>query len=166
MSKQKAPAEQAQVDAEVRPETKPPEGEKPVAGNVPPAGDAPPDAPASDKPAEKQEPTTPEYWARKLGHVAKKASPLDVNGKRRPLHFDAAHAAADQLHGWSLHKQHTTDPLVLSQSDYEAALSAALSPKGRHYVPHTGALSKFAKKRAEERAKRRAERLKSTKGGE
>lgn len=126
------------------------------------------DAEVRPEPAEKtpNEPTTPEYWARKLGHVAKKASPLDVNGKRRPLHFDAAHAAADQLHGWSLHKQHTTEPLVLSQSDYEAALSAALSPKGRHYVPHTGALSKFAKKRAEERAKRRAERLKSTKGGE
>src|SRR5690606_16040954 len=149
MSKQKA--EQAQVDAEVRPETKPPEGEKPGAGNGPPPGDAPPDAPASDKPAEEQEPATREYWARKLGHVAKKASPLDVNGKRRPLHFDTAHAAADQLHGWSLHKQHTTEPLVLSQSDYEAALSAALSPKGRHYVPHTGALSKFAKKRAENR---------------
>lgn len=143
MSK-KTPAEQAQVDAEERPDSSQPE----------------PAAP------EKPEPTTPEYWALKLGHVAKKASPLDVNGKRRPLHFDAAHAAADQLHGWSLHKQHTTEPLVLSQSDYEAALSAALSPKGRHYVPHTGALSKFAKKRAEERAKRRAERLKSTKGGE
>lgn len=144
MSKPKTPAEQAQVDAEVRPDSSPP----------------------AAKPAAKEEPTTPEYWAGKLGHVAKKASPLDVNGKRRPLHFDVAHAAADQLHGWSFHKLHTVDPLVLTEDAYKGALAAALkTDKAGHYVPHGPALSKFAQKRAEERAQRRAKKL-NPKGGE
>lgn len=121
-------------------------------------------ADAEVRPGTEKEPTTPEYWARKLGHVAKKASPLDVNGRRRPLHFDAAHAAADQLHGWSFHKLHTVEPLVLSQEAYEDALKAALRPEAGHYVPHSPAISKFARKRAEERAKRRADKS-APKGG-
>jgi hypothetical protein len=35
------------------------------------------------------------------------------------------HNAAAQLHGWTLHEQHSAEPLRLTKDEYEAALKAA-----------------------------------------
>lgn len=112
---------------------------------------SPPDAPASDAVVVEAPGTVvaeplklaPDAWARRLGHVGK-VSGLTINKKPVPAPFSWRHAAADQIHGWSLHKQHTTTPLTLLQGDYEAALKAAEKPdKDGNYQPHPAALSQF-----------------------
>lgn len=85
---------------------------------------------------------TPEEWAQALGYVGKRSS-LTINGQRRPTPFQWQHAAADQLHGWSLHKQHTVELFKLTRAAYEAALQAASKPSGRTYQAHSAALSPF-----------------------
>lgn len=83
-------------------------------------------APAAEVPVHAVAPAldrlTPEQWAEKLGHV-KKASPFTPQLSTHP---SWQHAAADSLHGWSQHAHHyQAEPLLLTQSDYQAALDAA-----------------------------------------
>jgi pyruvate dehydrogenase E2 component (dihydrolipoamide acetyltransferase) len=172
MGTKKTPGDEPQVDADVRPESEQPapeantalavvEGEPPAEAPAAPAT-APTEAPApaaEAPPAKPPEQLTPAAWAAKLGH-ARKASPLLVSTKDSrepkpgPARFSPQHAAADQLHGWSAHKQHTADELVITRKAYEAALAAALTPvaptdeDGKptgapKYRPHAAALSPF-----------------------
>lgn len=86
---------------------------------------------------------TPEGWAKKLGKLGK-APGIEINKKPVPAAFSWDHAAADQIHGWSMHGQHSAEAFVLTQGDYEAALLAAAKPDpSGNYLPHSGALSPF-----------------------
>jgi hypothetical protein len=163
MGTKKTPAEEAQVDAEVRPEN-----DQSAVDTSAPAATAGDEAPPQEPPASTEEKTqaeakvvlrTPEEWARATGHVGK-SSPLSLSNRTSKVpqsrgdRFDAQHSAADQLHGWSAHKQHTADKFELSREAYEAALAAALKPVAStdkdgkptgapKYRPHAAALSPF-----------------------
>lgn len=56
------------------------------------------------------------------------------------------HGAAAALHGWLEHAHHELEPMLLSQSDYEAALTAAseFAEGTQSYAPHPAALSPHA----------------------
>lgn len=72
--------------------------------------------------APEPEKRTPHEWAERLGQY-KKAHP---HMPQLRSHYGWKHAAADSLHGWSLHAHHyQADPLLLTQADYLAALDAA-----------------------------------------
>lgn len=166
MGTKKTPAEEAQVDADVRPESEQPASSGEDSTATMPTSDASPDAPAAPAeaapPVDVKAPTllSPDAWAVKLGH-ARKASPLLLSNRdsktpqARPPGFSPAHSAAAQLHGWSAHKLHTADELAITREAYEHALSAALSPvravdaDGKptgapKYRPHAAALSPFS----------------------
>lgn len=50
--------------------------------------------------------------------------------------------AAETLHGWSSHEQHTAEPLLLTRDAFLAAIVAAHEPCARgQYTPHTPALA-------------------------
>ncbi len=153
----KTPADEAQVDAEARPESA---ASEPV--EVPAevsSSDAAPVAPEAANP-KPPEVFTPAGWAGKLGRLGKpsglKVSTRDSKEPQaRAERFSLAHSAADQLHGWSAHKLHTADPLLITRDAYEAALAAALTPvtptdkDGKptgapKYRPHAAALSPFS----------------------
>jgi hypothetical protein len=99
---------------------------------------------AKDKPAPEAlegealpEKRTPEEWSAEL-------FPRTPRGR---FHADAwKHSAAAALHGWTLHAHHTGTPLLLSLSDYQAALTAAMTLIGHSYQPHAAALSPHAGK--------------------
>jgi len=158
MGTKKTPAEEAQVDAEARPESEQPAAD--ASSSAPTEGTSAPAAheakPAEPKPPEQ---LTPAAWAAKLGH-ARKASPLLVSTKDSrtpkagPARFSVQHTVADQLHGWSAHKQNTADELVITREAYEGALLAASKPVAPQdadgkptgapkYRPHVAALSPF-----------------------
>jgi hypothetical protein len=62
---------------------------------------------------------------------------------RGRIHAEAwKHSAASALHGWTLHAHNNGAPLQLSRSDYEAALTAAMTLVGHSYRPHAAALGK------------------------
>lgn len=78
---------------------------------------------------------TPDAWGKKLGHF--KAG--DPRLPQNVPHFDAQHAAADALYGWSQHAYHyQAAPFTITEADYVAALEAA----GRYPLcaPHAAAL--------------------------
>lgn len=115
-------------------------------GEQAPSGDAGESGkPAKEEPAAEAGPEkrAPEQWAKRLGKVGKNPG-VEINKKARPAPLSWDHAAADQIHGWSLHGQHTTEPLLLERADYEAALEKAKAPDAKgEYQPHPGALSPF-----------------------
>ena len=83
---------------------------------------------------------TPQQWAEKLGQV-KIASPFTPQLR---THMSWQHAAADSLHGWTQHAHHFQgEPLLLCQSDYQAALDAAAEYPNK--PAHLPALSKLKK---------------------
>lgn len=97
-----------------------------------------------EKPAIKSKPEElkpPEVWCFELGlHSKPKLS------KNRKLMLSPAipswqHGAASALHCWEFHEHHANGPMLLSKSDYLAALKAAEGPS---YKPHPAALSPHA----------------------
>ena len=70
----------------------------------------------------KQELCTPSEWREKMGLIRRR-------DPRLPQSVDIVdwkHQCADLLHGWSQHAYHfQSEPLLISQADYEAALKAA-----------------------------------------
>jgi hypothetical protein len=108
-------------------------------------------APAQDPPAPgalaapSAEPLllTPVEWAKRLGKVGRDPG-LRVNGKARPAPLSWDHAAADQLHGWTEHDQHSATPLKIRKEPYLEALKAAAKPDSTgRYVPEPHALSPY-----------------------
>lgn len=100
------------------------------------------DAP-KDEPVKAPTDLTPAQWAPLTEHTM---TIKRLNGKRekRP---DAEHAAADALHGWSVHVYHDKkNPLMVKKDDYLKAIEAAKRPPEgeRSYEPHPAALSKHA----------------------
>jgi len=95
----------------------------------------------NDKPLVKPEVKSPEDWCFALGlHSRPKLS------KDKKLKLSNAvpcwqHGAAAGLHCWHLHEHHAGSPLLMSESDYLAALKAAEGPT---YEPHKPALSPYA----------------------
>jgi hypothetical protein len=85
--------------------------------------EAQPAAPVPSEPA-LEEPLT---WAKKLGKFGKDPK-FSVNKKPRQAAPSWDHAAADQIHGWSLHAQHSATPLRITKEAYLAALVAAGEP--------------------------------------
>lgn len=117
-----------------------------VASETPPS---PPEAPSEEAPAVSAPVDAgpaldePKNWAKKLGKVGKDPK-VSINKKPRPAAFSWDHAAADQIHGWSLHDQHSATPLTITRAAYEAALVKAGNPDERgNYAPHPEALSPF-----------------------
>jgi len=105
------------------------------------------DVAIADAPIEESAPTaderlTPESHARETGNVIRLRNHRTINGVGMTETFTVAHRAAAQVHGWEAHKQATTSELLLSRSDYLAALKAAADGA----VPHQAALSEFAPK--------------------
>lgn len=74
---------------------------------------------------------TPSAWQ-------KARFPDSDRGRPHPDRFK--HGAAAALHGWDLHAYHTGEELRLSEADYDAALTAAMSTS-HELVPHDAALS-------------------------
>ena len=74
-------------------------------------------------------------WAKALGHYRHPGPHQEGSG------YDAAHAAADALHGWSSHAHHAGEPMQLTEDDYRDALAAAM-PKEGNPKAHRPALSK------------------------
>lgn len=67
---------------------------------------------------------TPRDWAVIKGHYFL-ANPLIPQVQS---HARLEYAVADQLHGWTQHEHHFADrPFLLSESDYDAAVTAALN---------------------------------------
>lgn len=75
---------------------------------------------------------SPDKWAEEL-------FPKSERGRIHPDLWK--HGAAQALHGWVLHAHHAGEPIQLTRSDYEKALSAACQLVGTTYVPHAAALS-------------------------
>lgn len=87
---------------------------------------------------------SPKEWAQKLGNF----KPRDKRLPQAVDIFSAEHAAASFLHGWDVHEYHyQSEPLKLTQKDYELALEAA----GKYPCspPHAPALSKAVAKKFE-----------------
>jgi len=58
------------------------------------------------------------------------------------------HAAADALHGWSLHVHHAGGEIELTRAAYEGALEAATTSDSRgDYIPHEPAMSPHKRRR-------------------
>ena len=93
----------------------------------------------------------PHQWAEKLGNMIK-GSPHVPHARTFP---NAAHAVADQLHGWSAHRHHyQTTPLLLAKEDYEAALEAAGEyPAKPPHAPAMSQASTLARRAAAEATK-------------
>lgn len=85
----------------------------------------------------------PEVWARAYGLM-----PMirQIDGTRQPRPA-WEHACADVLHGWAVHAYHQAGPIMLTESDYLAAIEAVkrgmvLCKDGKYsYVPHPRAMS-------------------------
>jgi len=98
--------------------------------------------PSAPEPKAKQEPPkpdakvcTPHQWAVKQGRFTR-ANPLVPQTRD---HYDVAHACADVLHGWARHDYNfQTDPVKLTEDDYNAALDAAMHYPNKQ--PHKAAL--------------------------
>ena len=120
------------------------EGATEHTGNA--GGETPP--PPAGAPAQATAPAeplllTPEEWAKRLGKVGRDPG-LSVNKRARPAPFSWDHAAADQVHGWSEHTQHSADPLKISRDAYQGALAAAAKPdQSGEYRPHEPAISPY-----------------------
>jgi len=87
----------------------------------------------------------PEYWARQLGQLMQ----VKLLSGQRATVPRPKHAAADALHGWTLHAEQAPEHLIMTRADYEAALVAAARTvpcvDGRsHYVPFGPAASEYA----------------------
>jgi hypothetical protein len=74
-----------------------------------------------------------------VGEWAEELFPKTPKGRFHPDFWK--HSAASALHGWTLHEHHTGTPMCLSRSDYESALTAAMTLCGHVYTPHHAALS-------------------------
>lgn len=69
---------------------------------------------------------------------------LAIDGRSEPTFaFSPEHLAAAQLHGWTLHAHHDSEPLRLIKIDYEAALDAANGTEPT-LTPHLTACSKHS----------------------
>lgn len=85
----------------------------------------------------------PELWARAYG-LMPMIRQLDGTRQPRPAW---EHACADVLHGWAVHAYHEAGPIMLTESNYLAAIEAIkqgmlLCKDGKsQYVPHRAALS-------------------------
>jgi len=74
---------------------------------------------------------TPHEHAVKRGHYVEQ-NPLTPQNK---AHYKMQHAVADKLHGWTkdaYHYQAPGDAFTLSDEDYEAAVSAAMTNRPAH----------------------------------
>jgi hypothetical protein len=84
---------------------------------------------------------TPEAHARETENVIRLRARRSIVGFESTETFTCAHQAAAQMHGWNAHKQATTAELLISRSDYLAALEAVAAG-----VAHEAALSPYAPK--------------------
>ncbi len=94
-----------------------------------------PPAPKKKPPAKAVEHTVDEW--------AKLKFPVFTLKHSEQNHADAwKHSAAAALHCWPEHKFHANGAMVLSESDYDAAIEAACNQSKRgKYTPHKAALS-------------------------
>lgn len=78
---------------------------------------------------------TPEDW----GRAKRQWVEGNPHVAQAPSHWKWEHAIADQLHGWKEHAYHYPDnPLLLTESDYLAAVEAA--KEYPNTPPHDAAL--------------------------
>jgi len=83
----------------------------------------------------------PEVWCFELGLHSKPRLSRNKALRLSPAVPCWQHGAASGLHCWELHEHHAGGPLMLTESDYLAALKAAEGPQ---YKPHAAALSPHA----------------------
>ena len=95
------------------------------------------------KPQPKAEPKRqpPEVWCHELRLFKAGRLSKDKSIMLSPAIPNWQHGAAAALHCWDLHEHHAGGPLLLTESDYLAALKAAEGPS---YKPHAAALSPHA----------------------
>jgi len=89
----------------------------------------------------KVEKLPPDVWCQRLGLFKAGKSSKDRSVIVSPAIPCWQHGAAAGLHAWELHEHHAGGPMLLSESDYLAALKAAEGPT---YKPHAAALSPHA----------------------
>lgn len=86
--------------------------------------------PEQPKAEERPKGTTPWEHGRAAGLVL-------PDGRRKP-----EFRAAETLHGWSSHVQHTASPLYITREAFDAAINAAqTADKTGSYTPHQAALA-------------------------
>jgi hypothetical protein len=93
------------------------------------------------KPAPQAEKLPPDVWCQRLGKFAPGKQSKDGSVVLSPAIPAWQHGAAAGLHAWELHEHHAGGPLLVTESDYLAALKAAEGPT---YEPHKPALSPYA----------------------
>jgi hypothetical protein len=85
---------------------------------------------------------TPREHAIALGHV--KPSAISLAGKSVDAR-SADYCAAEFIHGWAMHNQHSATPLRISLEDYQGAIkSAQTADEAGNYTPHAPACSPFS----------------------
>lgn len=75
------------------------------------------------------------------GMIRPKARKTVFNGDNAPIR-SAEFRAAETLHGWSSHQNHTADDFTITADDFKAAIEAAkVADKAGNYSPHKPALA-------------------------
>jgi hypothetical protein len=85
---------------------------------------------------------TPREHAIALRHV--KPSAISLAGRAVDAR-DGYYCAAEYIHGWATHNQHSATPLRISLEDYKGAIKAAqTADEAGGYTPHAPACSPFS----------------------